>query len=425
LGDKIYFSGTTSTNDSPYVTITIYDLNNKFVLLTSGIADNNHRFQILVDTSTQSNQPKFSLTGTYSATAFTTDKTKGATTTFYFDAGNGLTTNPPIGSNQITITKGSSSGQACVTTNNCFDPANTQVAPGDTVIWTNADTASHTVTSGHQSDNVTGTVFDSSLVKAGGTFAFKFTDAGTFNYYCQVHPWMIGQIVVGNGGTPLPNPTPQPTPTSISVTTDKSSYYTGEIVTAHIVLSGATSGQNIAISFTDPAGNTIITRTVTTDSTGSASSQFKIPIVAKAGTYQVITTASVNNKDFNTSAQFSVQQKSPPVTISFVQATDQQGNPVSSFSRGTSGFVKVVLSAQTSTPTLVTVNLFDSDYTTLGIGSFKITLGTGQSEVILSFPIPNDAVVGSANIYTDAFTDWPSNGGKPLTGESSAAVEIK
>jgi predicted secreted protein with PEFG-CTERM motif len=97
----------------------------------------------------------------------------------------------------VTMTKGASGGQACVAANNCFDPANVQASPGDTVTWTNADTASHTVTSGKPNDNTTGTVFDSGLVKAGGTFAFKFTDAGTYNYFCQVHPWMTGMVTVG------------------------------------------------------------------------------------------------------------------------------------------------------------------------------------------------------------------------------------
>jgi predicted secreted protein with PEFG-CTERM motif len=97
----------------------------------------------------------------------------------------------------VTMTKGSSSGQDCVTANNCFDPANVQVTPGTEVEWKNDDTAPHTVTSGQPSDNVTGTVFDSGLVKAGGDFKFTFTDAGTFNYYCQVHPWMTGVVTVG------------------------------------------------------------------------------------------------------------------------------------------------------------------------------------------------------------------------------------
>jgi len=97
----------------------------------------------------------------------------------------------------VTMTKGAAAGQACVATNNCFDPAKVQIAPGEKVTWTNADTASHTATSGKPSDNETGTVFDSSLVKAGATYTFTFPNAGTFDYYCQVHPWMTGQVIVG------------------------------------------------------------------------------------------------------------------------------------------------------------------------------------------------------------------------------------
>jgi predicted secreted protein with PEFG-CTERM motif len=113
----------------------------------------------------------------------------------------------------VSMTKGAAGGQACVTAGNCFDPADAKVAAGDTVTWTNDDTASHTVTSGNPNDNTTGTVFDSSLVKAGGTFSFKFTDAGTYNYFCQVHPWMTGMVTVGAAGSEEPS-TPPPTDTT-------------------------------------------------------------------------------------------------------------------------------------------------------------------------------------------------------------------
>jgi len=96
----------------------------------------------------------------------------------------------------IIITRGASSGQSCVTANNCFDPKKSSTNTGKTITWINNDTASHTVTSGKPSDSQTGTIFDSGLVKAGGTFAFKFTNAGTYSYYCQVHPWMTGMVTV-------------------------------------------------------------------------------------------------------------------------------------------------------------------------------------------------------------------------------------
>ena len=68
--------------------------------------------------------------------------------------------------------------------------------------------------------------------------------------------------------------------------------------------------------------------------------------------------------------------------------------------------------------------MFDSQLTTIGIASFRTTLSTGESEMILSFLIPDDAAVGSADIFTNAFSDWPSSGGIPQTGEFAAQVRI-
>jgi hypothetical protein len=306
--------------------------------------------------------------------------------------------------------------------NSCFTPYTASIRTGGEITWFNEDTAAHTVTSGNPTDGSDG-VFDSSLFGPGKTFSHKFDEAGTFNYFCMVHPWMTGVVVVGDG-IPIPTPTPNPTQITIAVSTDKSSYNLRDIVTVGVLLSGVTSEQNIAISVTDPTGNNFVSRTVTTDSNGNADLQFRIPESAKAGTYQVITTSSVDGRTYTDSTQFTVRSQFN-VSIISVQATDQQGNPISVFNRGTNGFVKVVVSAESNTPSLVTVNLFDSELTSLGIGSFKTTLSPGESEMILSFFIPNDAVVGSADIYANAFSDWPSNGGTPLTRESSASVEIR
>jgi hypothetical protein len=83
-GSKLYFSGTTATNDPPYVTLVVFDPNDKFVLLTSGMADTNHTFQIIVDSGSQENQPKFSLKGIYNATAFIAQQSAGKTVDFIF-----------------------------------------------------------------------------------------------------------------------------------------------------------------------------------------------------------------------------------------------------------------------------------------------------------------------------------------------------
>lgn len=97
----------------------------------------------------------------------------------------------------VTIIKGAGSGQDCVSAKNCFDPSVLNASPGTTVEWKNADQVSHTVTSGNPSDNQTGTVFDSGLIAPGKDFTFTFKNAGTYNYFCQVHPWMMGEVIVG------------------------------------------------------------------------------------------------------------------------------------------------------------------------------------------------------------------------------------
>jgi plastocyanin len=80
------------------------------------------------------------------------------------------------------------------------NPVNVKV--GDTITWTNEDSQAHTVTSGKDSsDPDLGKVFDSSpnfnpLLAPKQTFQHKFTTAGEVPYFCQLHPTMIGKVVV-------------------------------------------------------------------------------------------------------------------------------------------------------------------------------------------------------------------------------------
>ncbi len=98
----------------------------------------------------------------------------------------------PVISN-VTISKGASTQSAG---QKYFDPASLPVKVGTTVIWTNQDAAAHTVTSGDPTAGPSGT-FDSGLIKPGNTFKYTFSDAGTVSYFCSVHPWMTGKVIVG------------------------------------------------------------------------------------------------------------------------------------------------------------------------------------------------------------------------------------
>jgi len=84
----------------------------------------------------------------------------------------------------------------CEETNECWNPPELTIGVGETVTWSNDDSAAHTVTSGSPVDGPDGN-FDSSLFLAGATYDVTFDTAGDFPYFCMVHPWMIGTVIVG------------------------------------------------------------------------------------------------------------------------------------------------------------------------------------------------------------------------------------
>ncbi len=88
-----------------------------------------------------------------------------------------------------------SSVPGCEETDECFISSVVEIGVGGTVTWTNDDTAAHTVTSGTAADGPDGT-FDSSIVMAGKTFEHTFDEAGEYDYFCIVHPWMTGKVIV-------------------------------------------------------------------------------------------------------------------------------------------------------------------------------------------------------------------------------------
>jgi nitrite reductase (NO-forming) len=77
-----------------------------------------------------------------------------------------------------------------------YEPTTLTVPTGTTVTWKNSDSTLHTVTSGSAESGVSGTEFDSSYMAGGKTFQHTFSSAGTFDYYCTLHPFMKGQVVV-------------------------------------------------------------------------------------------------------------------------------------------------------------------------------------------------------------------------------------
>jgi predicted secreted protein with PEFG-CTERM motif len=78
-----------------------------------------------------------------------------------------------------------------------------EIIVGEVIHWKNADTVSHTVTSGTPQSGPDG-FFDSGKLGPGDVFVHKFTEKGEFQYYCTIHPWRTGLVTVVSGNSFLP-----------------------------------------------------------------------------------------------------------------------------------------------------------------------------------------------------------------------------
>src|SRR5690349_14468095 len=80
-----------------------------------------------------------------------------------------------------------------------FNPQRITVKAGTTVTWTNADDIPHTVASSAK-------VFKSKTLDTDDKFSFTFATPGVYEYFCSLHPHMVGAIVVeaATGNNPAP-----------------------------------------------------------------------------------------------------------------------------------------------------------------------------------------------------------------------------
>ena len=111
----------------------------------------------------------------------------------------------------------------------CFDPNPVRINVNDIVTWENTvywnpkmvkqedgtwvttthNGVSHTVTSGNPTTGPDG-YFDSGVMLGGDSYSKTFTSYGTYDYFCKIHPWMKGTIIV-EAGSSTPSQTPSQT----------------------------------------------------------------------------------------------------------------------------------------------------------------------------------------------------------------------
>jgi amicyanin len=73
--------------------------------------------------------------------------------------------------------------------NFAFTPAEITVVPGTTVTWINGDDIPHTVVASNKA-------FRSKVMDTEQQFSFSFKDAGTYEYFCSLHPHMKAKVIV-------------------------------------------------------------------------------------------------------------------------------------------------------------------------------------------------------------------------------------
>jgi len=83
----------------------------------------------------------------------------------------------------------------CEEADRCYIPSVITIDSGNQVTWVNEDSAFHSVTSGFYGEP--SELFDSGHLDPFESFTFDFNEKGTYDYFCTLHPWMEGQVLVG------------------------------------------------------------------------------------------------------------------------------------------------------------------------------------------------------------------------------------
>ena len=87
-----------------------------------------------------------------------------------------------------------SSRPGCEKIDRCYIPSVIVIDSGNQVTWVNEDSAFHSVTSGFYGEP--SELFDSGYLDPYESFTLDFDEKGTFDFFCTLHPWMKGQVLV-------------------------------------------------------------------------------------------------------------------------------------------------------------------------------------------------------------------------------------
>jgi len=112
-----------------------------------------------------------------------------------------ITTQSAFADNTVDIVIGSGTPGCEETSKGCWRPLIATTDVNGIVRWENKDYDTHTITSGYATwDPDAGVLFDSGLLEPGKFFYVTFPEKGEYPYFCIIHPWMEGKVIVGGVG---------------------------------------------------------------------------------------------------------------------------------------------------------------------------------------------------------------------------------
>ncbi len=82
----------------------------------------------------------------------------------------------------------------CEETDRCYIPSVVSISAGESVTWVNEDSAFHSVTSGFYDAPID--LFDSGHMDPFDSYTLTFDESGNYDYFCTLHPWMQGKVIV-------------------------------------------------------------------------------------------------------------------------------------------------------------------------------------------------------------------------------------
>jgi hypothetical protein len=210
--------------------------------------------------------------------------------------------------------------------------------------------------------------------------------------------------------TNITNPT-------LDLKADKPSYARGEVVTltASVVYNGnALSDVEVVFEVRNPVGGVMATGSATTDNNGVARKTFTLPGDADLGRYSAYASISYQGLTASNRTEFSVIEGGFHVSLT-LHSTDPEGNPKSSFRRGESPSVKLVVKSDGGsdiTKAHILITFYDSNNVPVSFSFDIVDLGIGEERTsIKGFTLSPSAATGTYRVEVIVLTDFIANGG--------------